>query len=71
MTAAAAAILQRTDEILLKPVDANSLIDAIKQQLSNRPPHKSESSRLLRRFWSAKQPIRSEPGTLESKQNLG
>jgi CheY-like chemotaxis protein len=40
MTAAAAAILQQTDEILLKPVDANSLIDAIKQQLSNRPTQK-------------------------------
>jgi CheY-like chemotaxis protein len=40
MTAAAAAILQQTDEILLKPVDATSLIDTIKQQLSNRPPQK-------------------------------
>jgi|HubBroStandDraft_6_1064221.scaffolds.fasta_scaffold466683_1 CheY-like chemotaxis protein len=40
MTAAAAAILQQTDEILLKPVDATSLIDVIKQQLSSRPPQK-------------------------------
>jgi CheY-like chemotaxis protein len=40
MTAAAAAILQQTDEILLKPVDATSLIDVIKQQLSSRPPPK-------------------------------
>jgi CheY-like chemotaxis protein len=40
MTAAAAGILQQTDEILLKPVDATSLIDVIKQQLSSRPPQK-------------------------------
>jgi CheY-like chemotaxis protein len=40
MTAAAAAILQQTDEILLKPVDTSSLIDVIKQQLSSRPPQK-------------------------------
>src|ERR1700688_2793907 len=40
MTAAAAAILQQTDEVLLKPVDTTSLIDVIKQQLSSRPPQK-------------------------------
>ena len=40
MTAAAAAILQQTDEILLKPVDASSLIDVIKHQLSRCPPQK-------------------------------
>jgi CheY-like chemotaxis protein len=40
MTAAAAAILQQTDEVLLKPVDTTSLIDVIKLQLSSRPPQK-------------------------------
>ena len=42
MTAAAAAILQQTDEILLKPVDASSLIDVIKQQLSRCAPAKED-----------------------------
>jgi CheY-like chemotaxis protein len=40
MTAAAAAILQQTDEILLKPVDITSLIDVIEKQLSSGPPQK-------------------------------
>jgi CheY-like chemotaxis protein len=37
MTAAAAAILQQTDEILVKPVNVTSLIDVIKRRLASGP----------------------------------
>jgi CheY-like chemotaxis protein len=40
MTAAAAAILQQTDEILVKPVNVTSLIDVIRQRLASGPPQK-------------------------------
>jgi CheY-like chemotaxis protein len=40
MTAAAAAILQQTDEILVKPVNVTSLIDVIRQRVANGPPQK-------------------------------
>ena len=37
MTAAAAAILQQTDEILVKPVNVTSLVDVIKQRVASGP----------------------------------
>jgi CheY-like chemotaxis protein len=40
MTAAAAAILQQADEILVKPVDVTSLIQVIKQRVASGPQHK-------------------------------
>jgi CheY-like chemotaxis protein len=40
MTAAAAAILQQTDEILVKPVNVTLLIDVIKQRVASGPPRK-------------------------------
>jgi CheY-like chemotaxis protein len=38
MTAAAAAILQQTDEILVKPVNVTSLVDVIKRRVASGPP---------------------------------
>jgi CheY-like chemotaxis protein len=40
MTAAAAAILQQTDEILVKPVNVTSLVSIIKQRLASGPQQK-------------------------------
>jgi len=40
MTAAAAAILQQTDEILVKPVNVTSLVDVIKQRVASGPQQK-------------------------------
>jgi CheY-like chemotaxis protein len=40
MTAAAAAILQQTDEILVKPVNVTSLVDIIKQRVASGPQQK-------------------------------
>src|ERR1700733_9724287 len=37
MTAAAAAILQQTDEILVKPVNVTSLVDVIKRRVASGP----------------------------------
>jgi CheY-like chemotaxis protein len=42
MTAAAAAILQQADEILVKPIDLSSLIQIIRQRLASGPQHKRE-----------------------------
>jgi CheY-like chemotaxis protein len=42
MTAAAAAILQQADEILVKPIDLASLIEIIKQRVTSGPQHKRE-----------------------------
>ena len=38
MTAAAAAILQQADEILVKPVNVTSLVDVIRQRVASGPP---------------------------------
>jgi CheY-like chemotaxis protein len=40
MTAVAAAILQQTDEILVKPVNITLLIEVIKQRVASGPPRK-------------------------------
>jgi CheY-like chemotaxis protein len=40
MTAAASAILQQTDEILVKPVNITLLIEVIKQRVASGPPRK-------------------------------
>jgi CheY-like chemotaxis protein len=40
MTAAAAAILQQADEILVKPVEVNSLIEVIRQRMASGPQGK-------------------------------
>jgi CheY-like chemotaxis protein len=42
MTAAAAAILQQADEILVKPIDLASLIQIIKERVNSGPHHKRE-----------------------------
>jgi CheY-like chemotaxis protein len=42
MTAAAAAILQQADEILVKPIDLASLIEIIKERVGSGPLHKRE-----------------------------
>ena len=42
MTAAAAAILQQADEILVKPIDLASLIQIIKERASSGPQRKRE-----------------------------
>ncbi len=42
MTAAAQAILQQADEILVKPMDLKSLVHVIKQRLAGGVPHKRE-----------------------------
>ena len=42
MTAAAAAILQQADEILVKPIDLASLIEISKERVSSGPQHKRE-----------------------------
>src|SRR6201986_3231418 len=42
MTAAAAAILQQADEILVKPIDLSSLIEIIRQRLASGPQRKRE-----------------------------
>src|ERR1700749_1813671 len=42
MTAAAAAILQQADEILVKPIDLSSLIEIIHQRLASGPQRKRE-----------------------------
>src|ERR1700677_718062 len=42
MTAAAAAILQQADEILVKPIDLSSLVQIIRQRLASGPQRKRE-----------------------------
>src|ERR1700730_15613037 len=42
MTAAAAAILQQADEILVKPIDLSSLIQIIRQRVASGPQHARE-----------------------------
>src|SRR6202521_2289670 len=42
MTAAAAAILQQADEILVKPIDLPSLIQIIRQRVASGPQRKRE-----------------------------
>src|ERR1700730_9520612 len=42
MTAAAAAILQQADEILVKPIDLSSLIQIIRQRVASGPQRKRE-----------------------------